>query len=68
MVGKLSKDEFKKIRRTLRKILEYNSVDNLKVYFVSLETFMGLFSLCIACFEYHDAWLMKTKNNGQKYP
>lgn len=70
MVEKLSKDEIKKLRRTAQKFLEDESKsDEEKVdilfYWRHLLDYSGQVSLAL---NDHDARLMKTKDNGQKYP
>ena len=70
MVEKLTKEEIKKLRRTARKFLNDKSkTDEEKVdilfYWWHLLDYSGQVSLAL---NDHDARLMKTKDNGQKYP
>ena len=70
MVEELSKEEIKKLRRTARKFLEDKSKsDEEKVdilfYWRHLLDYSGQVSLAL---NDYDARLMKTKDNGQKYP
>lgn len=70
MVQKLTKEEIKKLRRTARKFLNDKSkTDEEKVNILShwwrLLDYSGQTSLAL---NDHDARLMKTKDNGQKYP
>ena len=70
IVEELSKDEIKKLRRTAQKFLEDKSKsDEEKVdilfYWWQLLDYSGQVSLAL---NDHDARLMKTKDNGQKYP
>ena len=66
----MSKDEIKKLRRNVQKFLEDKSKsDGEKVdilfYWWYLLDYFGHVSLAL---NDYDAWLMKTKDNGQKYP
>ena len=70
MVEKLTKDEIKKLRRTARKFLNDKSKTdeekvNILFHWWHLLDYSGQTSLAL---NDHDARLMKTKDNGQKYP
>lgn len=70
MVQKLTKDEIKKLRRTARKFLNDKSKTNeekvnILFHWWHLLDYSGQTSLAL---NDHDARLMKTKDNGQKYP
>ena len=70
MVEKLTKDEIKKLRRTARKFLMDTSKSdeekvNILFHWWRLLDYSGQTSLAL---NDHDARLMKTKDNGQKYP
>ena len=70
MVQKLTKDEIKKLRRTARKFLNDKSKTdeekvNILFHWWQLLDYSGQTSLAL---NDHDARLMKTKDNGQKYP
>ena len=70
MVQKLTKDEIKKLRRTARKFLNDRSKTNeekvnILFHWWHLLDYSGQTSLAL---NDHDARLMKTKDNGQKYP
>ena len=70
MVQKLTKDEIKKLRRTARKFLKDKSKTNkekvnILFHWWHLLDYSGQTSLAL---NDHDARLMKTKDNGQKYP
>ena len=70
MVQKLTKEEIKKLRRTARKFLNDKSKTdeekvNILFHWWHLLDYSGQTSLAL---NDHDARLMKTKDNGQKYP
>ena len=70
IVQKLTKDEIKKLRRTARKFLNDKSKTdeekvNILFHWWQLLDYSGQASLAL---NDHDARLMKTKDNGQKYP
>ena len=70
MVQKLTKDEIKKLMRTARKFLNDKSKTdeekvNILFHWWHLLDYSGQTSLAL---NDHDARLMKTKDNGQKYP
>ena len=70
IVQKLTKDEIKKLRRTARKFLNDKSKTdeekvNILFHWWQLLDYSGQTSLAL---NDHDARLMKTKDNGQKYP
>ncbi len=70
MVQKLTKKEIKKLRRTARKFLNDKSKTdeekvNILFHWWHLLDYSGQTSLAL---NDHDARLMKTKDNGQKYP
>ena len=70
MVQKLTKEEIKKLRRTARKFLNDKSKTdeekvNILFHWWQLLDYSGQASLAL---NDHDARLMKTKDNGQKYP
>ena len=70
MVQKLTKEEIKKLRRTARKFLNDKSKTdeekvNILFHWWHLLDYSGQTSLAL---NNHDARLMKTKDNGQKYP
>ena len=70
IVQKLTKDEIKKLRRTARKFLNDKSKTdeekvNILFHWGQLLDYSGQASIAL---NDHDARLMKTKDNGQKYP
>lgn len=70
MVQELTKDEIKKLRRTARNFLKDKSKSdeekvNILFHWRHLLDYSGQVSLAL---NDHDARLMKTKDNGQKYP